>query len=184
LTLDAMSRQRHRDVFLDRDGVINRSDVVNGKPYAPRTLSKFRLLPGVSQSVTQFKAAGFLVIVVTNQPDIGNGLVDVSTVDAMHRKLRSKVPVDDIRVCPHRQDAGCSCRKPKPGMILQAIQDWKIEPAGSYLVGDRNSDIVAGKSAGLYTLFVDRGYSEPLTAEPDLAVRTLPQAASAILAQQ
>jgi D-glycero-D-manno-heptose 1,7-bisphosphate phosphatase len=170
-----------RAVFLDRDGVINRSKVQNGKPYAPRQLADFRLLPGVSRAVSDLKSAGFVVIVVTNQPDIGHGLIAESAIDAMHRKLQSKVPVDEVLVCPHRQDANCPCRKPRPGLILEALQHWGIEPGASYMVGDRGSDIVAGQRAGLYTIFVDRGYSETLAMKPDLAVRSLRQAATSIL---
>ena len=102
------------------------------------------------------KRAGFLVIVVTNQPDIGNGLVPAAVVEAMHAKLRGRVAVDDIRVCPHRQDEGCACRKPKPGLLRAAARDWRIDLKGSYLVGDRDGDIVAGKAAGCYTLLINR----------------------------
>lgn len=171
-----------KGVFLDRDGVINRSAVHNGKPYAPRLLSEFRLLPGVTEAVSRLKKAGFIVIVVTNQPDVGHGLIDRDTIEAMHNKLKTSVPVDDILMCPHRQDAGCDCRKPKPGLILDAMRRWSIAPAGSYMVGDRWNDVVAGKAAGLYTIFLDRGYSEDLTTPPDLTVRSLREAAHSILA--
>lgn len=177
-------RDTHHAVFLDRDGVVNRSDVRNGKPYAPRQLSDFRLLPGVARAVSDLKSAGFLVIVVTNQPDVGHGLISQATLDAMHEKLRAKVPVDGILVCPHRQDEGCSCRKPKPGLIRQAMRRWGVKPAGSYMVGDRWNDVVAGHAAGLYTIFVNRGYAEALRIQPDLTVRSLTQAASSILTRR
>src|SRR5438128_1851376 len=102
-------RANRRAVFLDRDGVLNRSEVRNGKPYAPRRQSEFRLLPGVASAVADLKTAGFIVIVVTNQPDVGHGLIGSDTLNAMHEKLRSKVDVDGIMVCAHRQDEGCSC---------------------------------------------------------------------------
>jgi D-glycero-D-manno-heptose 1,7-bisphosphate phosphatase len=171
-----------RAVFLDRDGVLNRCRVEHGKPYAPRQLSDFHLLPGVAAAVADLKSAGFLVLVVTNQPDVGHGLISPATLDAMHTKLKSRVPVDDILVCSHTQQANCSCRKPKPGLIMEAMQRWGIDAAGSYIVGDRGSDVVAGASAGLYTIFVDRGYSEGLTMKPDLTVRSLKKAAASILA--
>ena len=173
-----------RTVFLDRDGVINRSEMRGGKPYAPRRLEDFRLLPGVSKSVDALKRAGFLVVVVTNQPDIGNGLVEASIVEAMHARLRSRVAVDDIRICPHRQDAGCSCRKPKPGMLLAAARQWNIDLKISYMVGDRASDIVAGKAAGCYTLLINRHYSEPLLNAPERTVRSLPAAVRFILSRK
>jgi D-glycero-D-manno-heptose 1,7-bisphosphate phosphatase len=102
----------------------------------------------------------------------------------MHEKLRNKVPVDGIMVCPHRQDEGCLCRKPKTGLIRQAIQRWGIDAAGSYMVGDRWSDIVAGHAAGLYTVFVDRRYVEALRIQPDLIARSISQAATSILKRE
>ena len=170
-----------RAVFLDRDGVLNCSEVRRGKPVAPRRLADYRLLPGVAKAVQSLKRAGFLVIVVTNQPDIGNGLVDASVVQAMHAKLRSLVAVDDIRVCPHRQDQGCACRKPRPGMLLAAAKDWKIDLKNSFMVGDRDGDIVAGQAAGCYTLLINRHYSELRCAAPDRVARSLPAGVRIIL---
>jgi D-glycero-D-manno-heptose 1,7-bisphosphate phosphatase len=168
-------------VFLDRDGVINRCEVRGGKPYAPRRLQDFRLLPGAGAAVRALKDAGFLIIVATNQPDIGNGLVDDRVVEAMHDKLRRKLPVDEIRMCPHRQDEKCACRKPKPGMLLEAARYWRIDAQQSFLVGDRWSDIIAGQALGCYTVFVDRGYAEPRQATPDSYASSLPAAARLIL---
>lgn len=173
--------QKRRAVFLDRDGVINRSHVRSGKPYAPRTLAEFRLLPGVARAVHELKTAGYLVIVVTNQPDVGHGLISAETLEAMHDRLRCTVAVDDILVCPHRQDEGCTCRKPKPGLLRRAIGRWRIEPSESVMIGDRWNDVVAGKKAGLYTAFVDRHYAEPLVEHPDVTVRSLPHAVAEIL---
>lgn len=168
-------------VFLDRDGVLNRALVRNGKPYAPRILSQFRLLPGAAAAVRDLKAAGFLVIVVTNQPDIGNGLVDPGTVEEMHSRLRAKLPLDDIKVCEHRQNEGCACRKPAPGMLLDAASDWDIVLADSFMVGDRIGDVVAGRRAGCTTVFVDRGYAEGRGTGWDIRVRNLPAAVAEIL---
>ena len=173
--------QRRRAVFLDRDGVINRSEVREGKPFAPRGLAEFRLLPGAAESIRALKRAGLLVIVVTNQPDIGNGLVEPSVVDAMHTRLRNKLCVDDVRMCPHRQDAGCACRKPKPGMLLDAARQWQIALAHSFMVGDRWGDILAGQSVGCYTIFIDRGYREPRLATADGRAKSLNSAARLIL---
>ena len=169
-------------VFLDRDGVLNRSDVVEGKPFAPRQLARFRLLPNTRRSVLHLKQAGFVVIVVTNQPDIGNGLVDPAEVEAMHRKLRQRVPVDDIRMCPHRREDGCHCRKPRPGMLLDAARDFGLDLSRSFMVGDRPGDIVAGSDAGCRTIFIDRGYCERLTSPADAVVGSLAGAVRRILA--
>ncbi len=168
-------------VFVDRDGVLNRSAVRDGKPYAPRRLEEFRLLPGVAAAVADLKAAGLLVIVVTNQPDIGNGLVEATVVEAMHARLAAKAPVDEIRVCPHSQSAGCDCRKPRPGMLLAAAEAWNVDLAESYMVGDRAGDVVAGRAAGCYTVFVDRNYRETPSLAFDAKVRSFPEAARAIL---
>jgi len=171
-------------VFLDRDGVINRSEVRDGKPYSPRALDDFRLLPGSVAAIDRLKQAGYLVVVVTNQPDIGNGFVAREVVEAMHRRLRERTLVDDVRMCPHSQGAGCDCRKPRPGMLLALVKDWQIDPASSWMVGDRGSDIVAGEAAGCRTIFIDRGYREPKPAAPTMVARTLPEAVEAILGHQ
>jgi D-glycero-D-manno-heptose 1,7-bisphosphate phosphatase len=170
-------------VFLDRDGVINRSQVRDGKAYAPRTLAEFRLLPGVSDAVRALKRAGYLIVVATNQPDIGNGRVDPAVVEAMHAVLRHNLPIDAIAMCAHRQDENCPCRKPKAGMLTGAAADLGIDLPKSFMVGDRWSDIVAGRTAGCYTVFVNRGYRETLTIKPDAVVTSLPAAARLILAR-
>ena len=147
-------------------------------------LGEFRLLPGAAEAVRELKSIGFLIIVVTNQPDVGHGLTTPQTLAAMHARLSERLPVDAILVCPHRQDAGCACRKPRPGMIQQAQTDWGIDVSRSYLVGDRSTDIVAGRSAGLYTVFLDRGYAEPLLEPADARVGSLRQAVRWILARE
>jgi D-glycero-D-manno-heptose 1,7-bisphosphate phosphatase len=167
--------------FLDRDGVLCRTHVVDGKSYAVRRLADFRLFPGTVAAVNKLRVAGYRIVVVTNQPDIGNGLVEASVVDAMHARLAERIAPDAIEVCPHRQDEDCSCRKPKPGMIVSAAQRLGIDLPASVMVGDRWSDIVAGREAGCYTVFLNRGYREHLKAAPDCVVRTLPAAVEAIL---
>ena len=170
-----------RAVFLDRDGVVNRCEVRSGKPYAPSHLREFRLLPGAAAAVRDLKSAGLLVIVVTNQPDIGNGLTDPAVVEAMHDKLRRTMPIDGVMVCPHRQDEGCNCRKPKPGMLLTAANSWKIDLKKSFMVGDRWGDVVAGQAVGCYTVFVNRGYKEAPLATPDNMAKSLVSATRLIL---
>lgn len=174
-----------RAVFLDRDGVLTRALVRGGKPYAPRRLRDFRLLPGARATVGRLKAAGLAAIVVTNQPDIGNGFVARSAVERMHERLGANLPLDDIRVCPHRQRAGCACRKPKPGLLIEAARQHKICLAQSFLVGDRASDVLAGAAAGCYTVFIDRGYPETKRANfhPDAVARSLPGAMRLILSR-
>jgi D-glycero-D-manno-heptose 1,7-bisphosphate phosphatase len=170
-------------VFLDRDGVLVRAAVRNGKSYAPRRLEDFRLLPGASESVRALHDRGFLTIVVTNQPDIGNGLVSAGVVEAMHAIMRRKLPLDAIEVCPHRQADDCPCRKPKAGLLIAAAEQFSLDLSASFMVGDRWSDIVAGRSAGCYTLFVDRGYDRCTDVRPDAVVGSLRQAVQHILSR-
>jgi D-glycero-D-manno-heptose 1,7-bisphosphate phosphatase len=169
-------------VFLDRDGVINANLERNGRPVAPTRLAEFHILPGVEDAARRLKAAGFLLVVVTNQPDVANGLTPKATVEAMHAEVRNRLPVDDIAVCYHTDRDGCACRKPKPGMILNAAQKHGIDLAGSYLVGDRWRDVEAGRAAGCCTIFVDYGYPQDQPATPDKVVSSLAEAAEFILA--
>jgi D-glycero-D-manno-heptose 1,7-bisphosphate phosphatase len=173
----------NKAVFLDRDGVINRALVRNGKPYAPRTLADFEILPGVVDTVQALKRAGYLMIVVTNQPDIGNGLVEAAVVEQMHAQLRAAMPIDEIYVCPHRQDEGCDCRKPKPGMLFSAKKLWNIAMEESYMVGDRYGDVQAGLAAGCTPIFIDKNYIETPAFDVNLRANDLP-AAGAIIVQK
>lgn len=168
-------------VFLDRDGVINANLERNGRPVAPTTLAEFRLLPGVEDAVRQLKERGFLVIVITNQPDVADGRTARNTVEAMHDLVRSRLAVDDIRVCFHNDSAGCACRKPKPGMIFDAAAEHGIDLAASYLVGDRWRDVAAGRTAGCTTFFIDYGYKQDEPNLPDRTVKSLPEATALIL---
>jgi D-glycero-D-manno-heptose 1,7-bisphosphate phosphatase len=168
-------------VFLDRDGVLVRGEIRDGKLYAPRRLEDFRLLPGVAEGVRALHDHGFLTIVVTNQPDIGNGLVAAEVVEAMHAIMRKKLPLDSIEVCPHRQTDGCACRKPRAGLLLAAAERFSVDLSASFMVGDRSSDVVAGRTVGCYTLFLDRGYDRCTDVRPDAVVRSLRQAVQHIL---
>ncbi len=168
-------------VFLDRDGVINRSIVRDGKPYAPRTLEEFELFPGVTEATQHLSDAGFLLFVVTNQPDIGNGLVDAKLVDKIHQQLLQTLPIKKIYMCPHKQDEGCDCRKPKPGMLLQARNEFSIELAESYMIGDRHTDISAARSAGCVPIFVDHDYVETPDLGDTMRAKSLLQASQYIL---
>ncbi len=172
-----------RAVFLDRDGVINRAVVRDGKPYPPATLEAFELLPGVPEAVAALRAAGFLVIVATNQPDLATGKQRPEVVQAMHDRLRRELAVDDIRMCVHVDADGCICRKPRPGMLTEAARDWAITLADSVMVGDRWRDIEAGRAAGCRTVFLDYGYAEKRPESPDVILSSLAEASRWILEQ-
>jgi D-glycero-D-manno-heptose 1,7-bisphosphate phosphatase len=138
-------------------------------------------MPNSQRSVMLLKHFGFKVIVVTNQPDIGNGLVALEAVEAMHLKLYSKTMIDDIFICAHRQNEGCDCRKPNPGMLLAASVKHGIDLSKSFMVGDRASDIEAGRRAGCKTVFIDRHYIEPRPGHTDATVHSLQSAVAYIL---
>lgn len=170
-----------RAVFLDRDGVLTRSFTRGGRPYAPTSLEEFELLPGVSESIARLHAAGFCLVIVTNQPDVGAGKLRREVVEQMHASLRAWLPLDDIKVCFHTDADGCACRKPKPGMLIEAARERGIDLGRSFMVGDRWRDVLAGKAAGCKTIFMDYGYAEPIPDAPDFVVTSFAEAASMIL---
>jgi D-glycero-D-manno-heptose 1,7-bisphosphate phosphatase len=171
-------------VFLDRDGVINANVERGGRPVAPTRLEDFKLLPGVEDAVRRLRKAGFLVVVFTNQPDVSSGRTPRETIDAMHDIVRASLHVDDIKVCIHTDADACDCRKPKPGMILEAAREHGIDLAKSYAVGDRWRDIAAGRAAGCLTIFIDYGYEQDGPNEPDHVAGSLPEATDFILSRR
>jgi D-glycero-D-manno-heptose 1,7-bisphosphate phosphatase len=172
---------KRRAVFLDRDGVLNASLVRAGKPYAPRTVAEFELLPGVPEALARLREAGFLNVVVTNQPDVATGKAKREDVEEMHRRLLQELPVDAIKACFHAEGEGCACRKPKPGMLLEAARELGIDLGASFLVGDRWRDVAAAQAAGCQALFIDYQYREKQPDKPYLAVKSLAEAAGYIV---
>lgn len=173
-------------VFLDRDGTLNLQVVRAGKPYPPATLAEFALFPGVPEACAQLAAAGYVLVVATNQPDVGRGDQAQSVVEAMHARLRELVPaLTHIEVCyapgqgvAHAEDYR---RKPAPGMITDAASNLGLDLARSWMVGDRWRDLDCGQRAGLRTVFIDFGYDEALRAAPDFTVKDFTAAAAVIL---
>jgi D-glycero-D-manno-heptose 1,7-bisphosphate phosphatase len=172
-----------RAVFLDRDGVINRALVRDGKPYPPSSQAEFEILPGVAEACAKLKQAGFLLVVATNQPDVGRGTVSQELVESLHEHMRRTLPLDRVEVCYHpgKSDSECDCRKPKPGMLLQAARELNIDLQRSFMVGDRWRDIDCGHAAGCTTILVDYNYDEPLRQRPDHRVKSLAESADVIL---
>lgn len=169
-------------VFLDRDGVLVVPEFRDGRSFAPRTMEDFHIYDGAAQNARRLKEAGYALIVVTNQPDVGNGLVERSVVEEMHRELCNAMPIDAIEVCYHTNADDCDCRKPKPGMLLRAAARMDIDCSRSVMVGDRWSDVEAGKAAGCKSIFIDLGYRERQPERPDFIVPSFDQATETILA--
>jgi D-glycero-D-manno-heptose 1,7-bisphosphate phosphatase len=172
-----------RAVFLDRDGVINRALTREGKPYPPHSLEDFELLPGVENACRRLKTAGFLLIVATNQPDVGRGTLRQDMVEAIHARMCLMLPIDRVEVCydPGGENSDSEFRKPRPGMLLQAAEALNIDLKASFMVGDRWRDVDCGAAAGCRTLFVDYGYKELLRKQPDFRVQGLDEAADIII---
>jgi D-glycero-D-manno-heptose 1,7-bisphosphate phosphatase len=147
-------------VFLDRDGIINRAVIRAGRPYPPASLEEFEILPGSLTSLTRLANSGYVLIGVTNQPDVARGTQSRQTVESFNARILSELPVREIFVCYHDNSDHCDCRKPRPGLIIQAAQKHGLDLSGSWMVGDRWKDIAAGQAAGLKTIFVDYHYAE------------------------
>lgn len=172
-----------RAVFLDRDGVLNKAYIRNGKPYSPDTIEEMIIVPDAAEALDRLRQHGFRLIVATNQPDIARGRLTRGEVDAMNTHLRDELPLDAIEMCIHDDADQCNCRKPKPGLLLHAAERDGIALAESYMVGDRFRDIEAGHSAGCRTILVGNGYGEAFKVRPDAIVSTLAEAADWILKQ-
>jgi D-glycero-D-manno-heptose 1,7-bisphosphate phosphatase len=172
-----------RAVFLDRDGVINRAVVRDGKPHPPESVADMEILPGVSSAMAALHGAGFLLIVVTNQPDVARGITPRAVVEGINARLSSELPIDEFRTCYHDIGDGCDCRKPRPGAMIAAAGQHDIDLARSYMVGDRWVDMEAGQRAGCRTLFVDYGYAERQPDSIHHRVRSLEEAARIILGE-
>jgi D-glycero-D-manno-heptose 1,7-bisphosphate phosphatase len=173
----------NKAVFLDRDGVINRALVRDGHPYPPSSLDTLEIQPDVTKALNLLEDSEFLLIVVTNQPDVGRGTQKRETVEKMHTYLLNQLPLDDIYVCWHGQDGECDCRKPLPGMLFQAAQDWQINIEKSFMIGDRWRDVDIGYAAGCKTIFIDYQYDESLNYQPDYTATSIRDASEWIIRQ-
>ncbi len=171
-----------RAVFLDRDGVLNQAIVRDGKPYPPASVDELVIVPDASVYLQALQKAGFLLIVVTNQPDIARGKQTLAAVEAIHQTLRENLPLNDFLLCPHDDADCCDCRKPRPGLLLRAAERYRIELSRSFMVGDRWRDVEAGAAAGCETVWIDFGYREK-RANPSSTVNSLRAAVDWILQQ-
>lgn len=164
--------------FLDRDGVLTRSRLDDrGVPVPPRTLEEFELLPRTGEACRLLRSGGFRLVVVTNQPDVARGTTERSVVEAMNERLAHELDLDDVRVCWHDDMDACECRKPQPGLLLDAMRELGADSEACVIVGDRWRDIEAGRRAGCRTVLVGDGYGEDFPSDPDERVRNVWEAA-------
>ncbi|HZO92016.1 MAG TPA: D-glycero-beta-D-manno-heptose 1,7-bisphosphate 7-phosphatase [Chthonomonadaceae bacterium] len=158
-----------RAVFLDRDGVLT----VEGGAYVTRP-DALHLLPGAAEAVARLTAAGWPVIVITNQAGVGRGYLSLEELEAVHARLRAEIEtaggrLTAIYACPHCPEEGCDCRKPRPGLLRQAAADLGLDLCASYMVGDSPRDIAAGHAVGCRTILVLTGHTrqyDPATFPP------------------
>lgn len=169
-----------RAIFLDRDGVVIHSNLVRGIPTPPRSIQECRIIADVDIALSMLKALNFKLIVVTNQPDIARRTTSMKNVQEINQYLLSKLPIDAFYICPHDDSDECICRKPKPGLILEAAEDFSIDVSRSYLVGDRWRDIEAGQAAGCSCYFIDYKYTEKSPKLPFTRVSSLLEVAKKI----
>ena len=169
-------------IFLDSDGVLNAAIIKDGKPAAPTTLDELQIPIEVKPSLDKLKADNYLLICVTNKPDIERGLMTQATVDAIYNKMRAELPLDDVFICYVENS---DCYKPKPGLLLSAAKKYNINLAQSFMIGDRWRDIGAGQNAGCKTIWIDRGYTNDPAPEPsaDYTAYSLAEATEWILKQ-
>jgi len=144
-------------------------------------MAEMEILPGVPEALERLHKIGYLLIVVTNQPDVARGTIPRSVVEEMNSYLASCLPIDEFRTCFHDSVDHCSCRKPSPGSLLDAAASHGIDLKESFMVGDRWRDVEAGKRAGCQTIFVDCGYAERQPDQFDYRVGSLPEAVSIVL---
>lgn len=170
-------------IFLDRDGVINKLVIRNGKAQAPYTLLEFDLYPGVEEAFQIISESDYLAIVVTNQPDVARGWVSHESVEMINNKILEMLPIDDIKVCFHTNSDQCLCRKPMPGMLLEAAKEWEIDLKNSFMIGDRYGDITAGVKAGCKTILVGAGDNQGDHPNPDYRANSLLESVSIIFSR-
>ncbi len=173
-----------RAVFLDRDGVINQSIVRHGKPYAPASLAEVEILPDVPEALALLSDIGYLLIVVTNQPDVARQTTTQQSVEEIHAYLGTHLPIDEFSVCYHVDEDHCACRKPAPGQLIAAARKHQIDLSQSYMIGDRWRDVEAGQNAGCQTIFIDYGYAEKQPSTMNFRVHTLKEATHIILGRE
>lgn len=173
-----------KGVFLDRDGVLNRTALIDGVPRPPKSIEDVEILDGVIEAIQILKNHGFVPVVVTNQPDVARGDTTKNQVDAINSFIGAKTKIDHFYTCVHDDVDQCICRKPLPGLIFRAAIELELSLKESFLVGDRWRDIAAGQAAECSSFFIDYSYPEQLPKMPFTKVSSLLEAAYIMLGEQ
>jgi len=171
----------HKAIFLDRDGVINQAYIFDSKPYPPKNIKELIILPKTAESLLRLSKAGYKLIIITNQPDVARGNIHKKEVDAIHQYLLLTLCLDAIFTCFHDDEQKCKCRKPLPGLIIEASRIYNIDLKKSYVIGDRWKDIEAGHQAECATFFIDYQYNERKPEYSEFQVNSLQEATNIIL---
>ncbi len=170
--------EKSKAVFLDRDGVINEVWVKEGKVYSPLAISELKIMPETKDAAEALVKMGFTLVIFTNQPEIARGNLNWKVLNEMNEKVKVFLGGDHvirgIYVCPHDQQDGCECRKPKPGLLYKAASDLGINLSQSFVIGDRDVDIEAGEKASCKTIVLDRPYNRQVRA--DYRAKNIPDA--------
>ncbi len=182
-----MSTALRPAVFLDRDGTLNLPVVRDGLPYPPATAVEFKLFAGAAEACRALHAAGYVLVVATNQPDVGRGTMARATVEDVHARLLELIPeIARIEVCyapgQGRKSPDDYRRKPEPGMLTDAAAALGLDLKRSWMIGDRWRDIDCGRRAGVRTVFIDLGHREALKESPDFTVKSIGEAAAIVVA--
>jgi len=156
---------KNKAIFLDRDGVINEVVIRDGKQTSPRSFEEFRINSGINEVLRELKRQKFLNIIITNQPEVDRRLVEKKVVDEIHRSIKTNLSIDDLFVCFHDDRHNCNCRKPKPGLLLEATEKWNIDLSKSFIVGDTQKDVEAGQAAGLKIILIDTFYNQGVKSD-------------------
>lgn len=168
-------------VFLDRDGVLNKAQIIDGKPHPAKSLAELVILRGVKESIMNLLAANFEVVVVTNQPDVARQNLTKEAVFEIHFQIQNLLGIKHFYTCFHDNKDNCTCRKPRSGLMLVAAQELNLNLSNSYLVGDRWKDIEAGQSLGCKCFFINYSYEEKMPEQPYIEVESLSHATKIIL---
>ena len=177
-----MSRkEKSKAIFLDRDGVLNEVVYHKGinKPSSPWMIDEFKFIKGIEETLLLLKENNDKLFVITNQPDIARKNIKNGVTEKINQKILEKLPIDEIRICPHDDSDQCNCRKPKPGMIMDLVENYNIDLDKSYLIGDGWKDIQAGYQAGCKTILIEKLYNKEVTA--DFSAENLDSAKDIIL---